>query len=397
VSDVGRPGIPTRVLVGLHYLKHAYGESDESVVARWVENPYWQYFCGYEFLQHAVPCHPTALVKWRQRLESDGIEKLLQALLATALRTGALDERDLAQVNVDPTVQEKAIAFPTDARLYHKARVAVVREAKKAGVKFRQSYARVGKKALFKQQCYARARQGKRADKEKKKLHNYLGRVVRDIERKVTEPADAFKELLKRARRIYEQKKDDQHKLYSLHAPEVECIAKGKAHKKYEFGCKVAVATTSKSNWVVAAQAHHGNPYDGATLKGTINQVEKLTGHRPKEATCDRGYRGSEYHPEDVRIHLTGQHKARGALKKLFQRRNAIEPVIGHEKQDHGLGRNYLQGAEGDRINALLAGCGFNLRKLLRAFSVALQNWLAGLLFKVFTRRQHRSYVWVTV
>jgi IS5 family transposase len=193
-------------------------------------------------------------------LESDGIEKLLQALLATALRTGALDERDLAQVNVDTTVQEKAIAFPTDARLYHKARVAVVREAKKAGVKFRQSYARVGKKALFKQQGYARARQGKRADKEKKKLHNYLGRVVRDIERKVTEPADAFKELLKRARRIYEQKKDDQHKLYSLHAPEVECIAKGKAHKKYEFGCKVAVATTSKSNWVVAAPARARQP-----------------------------------------------------------------------------------------------------------------------------------------
>jgi transposase, IS5 family len=391
VTDVGRPGVPTRLLVGLHYLKHAYGESDESVVARWVENPYWQYFCGYEFLQHELPCHPTALVKWRQRLQSDGVEKLLQELLGTALRTGALNERDLAAVNVDTTVQEKAIAFPTDARLYHKARVAVVREAKKAGVKLRQSYSRVGKKALFKQQCYARARQAKRAEKEKKKLHNYLGRVLRDVARKLTEPSAAFQELLQRARRIHTQKKDDRQKLYSLHAPEVECIAKGKAHKKYEFGCKTAVATTSNSNWVVAMQARHGNPYDGATLKGTLDQVARLTGQRPQKALCDRGYRGSDHHPEDVTIHLTGQHKARGTLKKLFQRRSAIEPVIGHEKHAHGLGRNYLKGEEGDRINAILAGCGFNLRKLLRAFSCALRNWLSGLLVKLFTTGWRRS------
>jgi transposase, IS5 family len=383
VADVGRPGVPTRLLVGLHYLKHAYGESDESVVARWVENPYWQYFCGYEFLQHALPCHPTALVKWRQRLQADGIEKLLQELLATALRTGALDERDLARVNVDTTVQEKAIAFPTDARLYQKARVAVVREAKKAGVPLRQSYSRVGKKALFKQQCYARARQAKRADKEKKKLHNYLGRVLRDVERKLENPSKKFQELLERAQRIHTQKKDDKQKLYSVHAPEVECIAKGKAHKKYEFGCKTAVATTSKSNWIVATQAFHGNPYDGATLKGTLDQMERLTGSRAQEATCDRGYRGCEHHPEDVKIHLAGQHKARGVLKKLFRRRSAIEPVIGHEKHDHGLGRNYLKGEEGDRINALLAGCGFNLRKLLRAFSFARRNWLSVLIFKL--------------
>ena len=382
VADVGRPGIPTRLLVGLHYLKHAYHESDESVVARWVENPYWQYFCGYAFLQHELPCHPTALVKWRQRLQADGVEKLLQQLLTTALRTGALDERELAQVNVDTTVQEKAIAFPTDARLYHKARVAVVREAKKAGVPLRQSYARVGKKALFKQQCYARARQAKRAEKEKKKLHNYLGRVLRDVERKLEQPSEKFQALLGHAQRIYTQKKEDQQKVYRVHAPEVECIAKGKAHKKYEFGCKTAVATTSKSNWIVATQALHGNPYDGATLKGTIDQMERLTGQRPKEAICDRGYRGSDHHPADVKVHLVGQHKARGVLKTLFQRRSAIEPVISHEKQDHGLGRNHLKGQEGDRINALLAGCGFNLRKLLRAFSFALRTWLSGLLFK---------------
>ena|SRR5436190_5253781 len=382
-EEVGRPGVPTRLLVGLHYLKHAYNESDESVVEKWIENPYWQYFCGYEFFQHQLPCHPTSLVKWRQRLKADGVEKLLKEVLATAVRSGALLEKDLQCVTVDTTVQEKAVAFPTDARLYQKARVAVVRAAQKAGVKLRQSYQRVGKKALFNQSRYARARQLKRARKEEKKLRTYLGRVVRDVERKLPTPSDQFKELLTNAKRIQGQKRGDTQKLYSVHAPEVECIAKGKAHKKYEFGCKTSVATTSKSNWIVATQAHHGNPYDGATLKPTIDQIERLTGVRPKQAVVDRGYRGKEHHPEDVKIHIPGQHKARGALKKLFKRRSAIEPVIGHDKQDHGLERNHLKGKEGDRINALLAGCGFNLRKLLRAFSCALLNWLSEIVFKL--------------
>src|SRR5215813_4173505 len=187
-EEMGRPGAPTRLLVGLHYLKHAYNESDESVIEKWVENPYWQYFCGYEFFQHQWPCHPTSLVKWRQRLKADGVEKLLKEVLATAIRSGALAEKDLQCVTVDTTVQEKAVAFPTDARLYQKARVAVVREAQKAGVKLRQSYRRVGKKALFNQSRYARARQLKRARKEEKKLRTYLGRVVRDVERKLPAP-----------------------------------------------------------------------------------------------------------------------------------------------------------------------------------------------------------------
>ena len=382
-EEVGRPGVPTRLLVGLHYLKHAYHESDESVVERWVENPYWQYFCGYEFFQHLLPCHPTSLVKWRGRIKAEGVEKMLKELLSTAVRSQALDARDLDRVNVDTTVQEKAVAFPTDARLYEKARLTVVRQAQKAGIKLRQSYKRVGKKALYDQARYARARQIRRAKKESKKLRNYLGRVLRDVERKLPDPSPSFKELLENAARIHRQEKNDSPKLYSLHAPEVECIAKGKAHKKYEFGCKVALVTTSKSNWVVGIEAHHGNPYDGATLKASINQTERLTGIRPKEAFVDRGYRGKEHHPEDVKVHITGQHKASRALKRHFKRRNAIEPVIGHEKQDHGLGRNYLKGKEGDRINALLAGCGFNLRKLLRAFSCALQNWLSELVFKL--------------
>ncbi len=380
-ESLGAPAIPTRLMVGLHYLKHAYNESDESVVEKWIENPYWQYFCGYEFFQHELPCHPTSLVKWRQRLKSGGVEQLLKQVLATAVRTGALDEKDLQCVIVDTTVQEKAIAFPTDSRLYHKAREAVVREAQKAGVKLRQSYKRVGKKALYNQSRYARASQFKRARKQEKKLQTLLGRVLRDVDRKLPEPSDKFKKLLTNAKRIHAQKRDDKNKLYSVHAPEVECIAKGKAHKKYEFGCKTSVATTANSNWIVGTAAHHGNPYDGATLKPTIDQIERLTGVRPKKAVVDRGYRGQDHHPADVEIHIAGQHKARSSLKKLFKRRNAIEPVIEHDKHDHGLGRNYLKGEEGDRINALLSGCGFNLRKLLRAFSCALRNWLSEIIF----------------
>jgi transposase, IS5 family len=387
-EEMGRPGAPTRLLVGLHYLKHTYDESDESVVEKWVENPYWQYFCGYEYFQHELPCHPTSLVKWRQRIKAEGVEKMLKEILSTAVRSEALDSKDVERVNVDTTVQEKAIAFPTDARLYEKARSAVVREAQKAEVLLRQSYKRVGKEALYNQSRYARAQQIKRARKETRKLRNYLGRVLRDVGRKLSKPSEKFKELLSNATRIYTQEKNDKQKLYSIHAPEVECIAKGKAHKKYEFGCKVAFVTTSKSNWIVGVQAHHGNPYDGATLKDSINQTERLSGVRPKEAFVDRGYRGKEHHPEDVKVHITGQHKARGALKKRFKRRNAIGPVIGHEKQNHGLGRNHLKGQEGDRINALLSGCGFNLRKLLRAFSCALQNWLSGLVFKLRTGLQ---------
>lgn len=384
-ESVGAPAIPTRLMIGLHYLKHAFNESDESVVGKWIENPYWQYFCGYEFFQHELPCHPTSLVKWRQRLKADGVEKLLKEILATAVRTDALNEKDLQCVVVDTTVQEKAIAFPTDSRLYQKARETVVREAQKEGVKLRQSYKRVGKKALYNQSRYARAGQFKRARKQQRKLKTFLGRVLRDVERKLPEPSKKFKELLTNAKRIHTQKRGDKNKLYSLHAPEVECIAKGKAHKKYEFGCKTSVATTANSNWIVATDAHHENPYDGATLKPTIDQIKRLTGARPKEAVVDRGYRGKDHHPEDVRIHIAGQHKARGALKKLFKRRNAIEPVIGHDKHDHGLGRNHLKGKEGDRINALLAGCGFNLRKLLRAFSCALRNWLSEIVFKLNT------------
>jgi IS5 family transposase len=371
-DQVGRPGVPTRLMVGLHYLKHSFDESDESVVERFVENPYWQYFCGFEYFQHELPIDPSSMSRWRKRIGPDGIECLLSETLATAKRSKLLGKTHLKRVNVDTTVQEKAIAFPTDARLYEKMRCCLVREAEHRGIKLRQSYRRLGKRALQKQSRYAHARQLKRARRETRRLRTYLGRVLRDLRRKCPAPDAPLVGLFALAERLIAQQRHDSQKLYSIHAPEVECIAKGKAHKRYEFGCKVQVATTSRDHWVVAVDAIHGNPYDGHTLSGTIDQVERLTGQRPVQAFCDRGYRGKDHHPDDVEVYISGRRGLKRNLKKLLRGRSAIEPVIGHLKSESRMDRNYLLGRDGDRMNAMLAGCGANLRKLLRAFVLAI-------------------------
>ena len=367
-EGLGRPALPTRLLVGLHYLKHLAQVSDEAVVASWVENPYWQYFCGEQHFQHRFPCDPSSLVRWRQRVGADGVEKLFRETLEAAQRAQALKPAEINCVNVDTTVQEKAIAFPTDARLYHKARRVLVRLARQLHFRLRQSYERVGKKALVRQGRYGAAQQLKRARRETKKLRVYLGRVLRNVERYCGPLREPQARLLITARRILEQQREDHGKVYSLQAPEVECIAKGKAHRRYEFGCKVRIVTTSKAGWIVGIDAEHGNPYDGATLRAAISQVEKLTGVKPEEAFADKGYRGSEHHPEGVAVYLSGRKNLSGRLTKLLRRRAAIEPVIGHMKQDHGMERNHLLGTAGDRINAMLSGCAWNLKKLWREF-----------------------------
>jgi len=371
VENKGRPGKPIRLLVGLHYLKHMYDESDESVVERFLENPYWQYFCGYEYFEHEFPLEPTSMVKWRHRIGSVGMEKLFYQTLKTAQELGLLTKSHFNKVNIDTTVQEKAIAYPTDARLYYKMRERLVVEAKRRGIELRQNYRRLSRKALVKQGRYSHARQMKRAVRETKKLKIYLGRVTRDIRRKCKEIDTGLSELIKMSERLLSQKREDKDKLYSVHAPEVECIAKGKVHKRYEFGCKVSVATTSRDNWVVGIQAHHGNPYDGHTLKSAIEQIKQITSYTVKDAYCDKGYRGYDYDGE-TDVHIVGQSNREKpitrSLLKWLKRRNAIEPKIGHLKTDSRMDRNYLKGIEGDRINALLAGCGANLRKLMKAF-----------------------------
>jgi IS5 family transposase len=377
-SDQGRPGVPTRLMVGLHYLKHMYDESDESVVERWVENPYWQYFCGFEYLQHELPIDPSSMTRWRNRIGAKRMKMLLKVTIETAKKLGLLKHHHASRVNVDTTVQEKAIAFPTDQRLYQKARVKLVKEAKKRGIRLRQSYTRLGRRAFSKHGRYAHARQWKRARKMTRKLKTYLGRVIRDIERKCPKPDVDLEVLLEISKAIYEQKRDDTNKVYSLHALEVECISKGKAHKRYEFGCKVAAVSTSTSNWVLDVEALDGNPYDGHTLKGSLDNAEENSGFKVKESYCDKGYRGGAKDVPGVDVYLSGSRRLTRAKRKRLKRRQAIEPIIGHMKTDNRMGRNFLKGIEGDKNNAVLAGCGFNMRKLYRAVARFVRELLLG-------------------
>jgi len=384
-EELGRPGVNTRLMVGLMYLKHAFNESDESVVARWVENPYWQYFCGLDYMQHELPVDPSMMSKWRKRVGAERLETLLEATIHTALSMKAVKPKELQRVNVDTTVQEKAIAFPTDARLYQKMRIALVSRAKQLNLPLRQSYQFVGKKVLFKQSRYAHAKQMRRAAKMTRKLKTLLGRVVRDIERKARKVRgqiadEPLRELLALAHRLLAQERNSKHKLYSVHAPEVECIAKGKAHKRYEFGCKASVATTSKSNWIVGAHALHGNPYDGHTLQRAIEQVERLTRQRAENVIVDKGYQGHGYTgAAQVHVVRTIPKRATRAVRRMLKRRAAVEPTIGHLKSDNRLSRNHLTGKAGDQINTLLAAAGYNLRKLLR--------WIVFLPILVLLRR----------
>ncbi len=283
-------------------------------------------------------------------------------------------ETSLAIVNVDTTVQDKAIAFPTDARLLHKARVALVRRARKTGIELRQSYERVGKAAFVRSQRYAHARQMNRAKAQTRKLRTYLGRTIRDIERK-THGNEAlqehFERLLQVTRRIHSQPRKraegDPPKLYSVHAPETECIAKGKAHKPYEFGVKVGIVSTNKESFVIGAKSLPGNPYDGHTLKACIEQAERVSGIKPKEAYTDRGYRGHSCTTMNLKVWIAGAKRGvTAAIHRKLKRRNAVEPVIGHMKSDGRLARNFLKGVEGDAMNALLCGAGHNLRKILK-------------------------------
>jgi transposase, IS5 family len=371
--DNGRPGGSVRLMAGLLLLKDMKGLSDEEVCAVWRENPYFQYFCGEEFFQHRLPVEPPSLSIFRKRIGAEGMERLLQETIRMGLKTGVVTTKDVQRVNVDTTVQEKAVRFPTDTQLCHKAREELLKTAEHYDVEVRQSYVRKSKQAVFLANKYMAARQMNRGRKQIKKVRNYLGRVIRDLERAMDRAPSleaAFRDDLTKARKIYDQAADPKtpDKIYSWHAPEVECIAKGKAHKKYEFGCKASIASTNAGNFIVGAMAHHGRPYDGHTLATVLEQIARLTGVKPNEANVDLGYRGHGIKGEDTEIIFS--HQKRGitpAKRKRQKRRNAIEPIIGHCKNDRKVGpRNWLHGKVGDQINALAMAIGFNLRKILR-------------------------------
>jgi len=373
----GHPALSTRLMAGLHILKYADNLSDEELCARWVENPYYQHFCGEEFFCHELPFDRSSMTRWRQRMGEEKVAALLQESLSVAVRVGAAKPSDFRRVIIDTTVGEKNVAFPTDAKLCHRARERLVNQAKAAGIDLRQSYRRVGKNALIMQQRYAHAKHYKRARRQLRKLRTYLGRTIRDIQRKIKgrpELEQAFLHPLWLANRVMTQRPRDDipKKIYSLHAPEVECIGKGKAHRPYEFGVKVSIATTLNrckgGQFAVHAKALPGRPYDGHTLKTILPEIEAHTGAALKRILADAGYKGHNALLEHkFKVFTTGQkRRMTPAIKRQMRRRAAVEPVIGHIKNQHRMNRNYLAHTRGDAINPILAAAGYNFRLILK-------------------------------
>jgi IS5 family transposase len=366
-------------MIALLYLKHAFNDSDEGVVARWADTPRWQFFSGCAYYEDRQPCDATTLVKFRQLLGEEGVEELLAQTINVAVELKLIKPQELSRVIVDSTVQHKAIAHPTDSRLLETARIKLVEAAKDAGIHLKQTFAKEGKELGRKAGRYAHARQFKRMRRAIKRQRTIVGRLHREIDRKASAIGQAVREALgetlNKARRIVDQSgqrkaADGQPKLYAWHAPEVDCISKGKAKTPYEFGVKVGIASTLKGNLIVGARAFHGNPYDGHTLREQLEQATILmqdSQAKPATAFVDLGYRGVDNDNPDVHIVHRGKSKRISAQeRKLLKRRQAIEPIIGHLKADHRMDRCHLKGETGDRLHAVLCAAGYNIRWLLR-------------------------------
>ncbi|MEI7515786.1 MAG: IS5 family transposase [Betaproteobacteria bacterium] len=378
-SNAGRPRVALRTIIALLYLKHAFNESDEGVVQRWSETPVWQFFGGRAYFDQALPCDSTTLVKFRALLGEAGVEELLAQTITAAVDMALISAKELATVVVDSTVQPKAIAHPTDSKLLETARQKLVQAAKDAGIGLKQTFAKEGRLLRFKAGRYAHAKQFKRMGRAIKRQRTIVTRIARQVERGATAltqaARDALQGSLAKARQIVAQAASRKNtgtapKPYAWHAPEGECIAKGKSRTPYEFGVKVGIAATLKHNLIVGARSFAGKPYDGHTLHEQLEQASILmqqTGQEPLTAYVDLGYRGVDADNPDISIKHRGKFKTlTNQERKLLKRRQAIEPIIGHLKADHRMDRCYLLGEQGDRLNAVLCAAGYNIKWLLR-------------------------------
>ena len=382
-SHTGRPAKPIRLMVSLMLLKHLENLGDETVVAQWVENPYWQYLSGEDFFQWHFPCDPTDLVYFRKRIGEQGAEFLFKV-------SAGLHELKLKEIVVDTTVQPNNITYPTDTKLYKKIITFLNKLAKKYKVKQRQSYVRVVKKLVMAQKFRRRKNGAKIANAAVRKIRTIAGRLLREMQRKLDfETLQAYQKHFELFSRALKQRRTDKDKVYSIHEPETFCIAKGKDHKKYEYGSKVSLAMTKDSAVIVGAMAFKKSPNDGLTLEPQLEQCRKLWGEAPEAVITDRGYQGKNKIGETqvVRPRKLSQNTTRYQKIKFrnqLRRRVAIEPVIGHLKQSHRMGRNYLLGSMGNSMNVLLAAMAFNTRKWMRKFFVFLENKWTELHFFLF-------------
>ena len=396
-SAAGRPRLPIRLMSALLYLKHAFNLSDEELVERWAENVVWQYFSGQTYYEPRLPCDATQVGRFRTAIGEAGVEELLKATIDTAVTTKAVRPAEFERVIVDSTVQEKAIAHPVDSRLLEIARAKVVQAAQFAGITLKQTFVKEGKELRRKAGGYAHAKQFKRLRRAVKRQRTILGVVIREIKRKLTTASTEasstitrLNTLLERAERIRTQQPKDKNKLYALHAPEVECIGKGKARKPYEFGVKTSIAVTHKSGLMVGARTFPGNPYDGHVLNQQLEQTTILledTGKSPKQVIVDLGYRGVDKDNPTVQIIHRGKYKSlTKQQRRWLKRRQAVEPAIGHLKSDNRLDRCWLHGQLGDALHAVLCAAGYNLRWLLRAMvRLGLAASFLRLLFRLLS------------
>jgi IS5 family transposase len=385
-SDNGRPAKPIRLMVSLLMLKHIRNLSDESVVEQWAENSYYQYFGGVSSFVAAPPCEASELVHFRKRIGEQGIELIFKE----SIRINGDDSND-PHVSVDTTVQEKNITFPTDNKLHRKIIKKCQQIASTEQLPVRQSYTRILKKLGVDQRFRHHPKNKSKARKADRKVKTIAGRLVRELERNLP-PGSMHQDDLSLFKKVLAQKRNDTGKIYSLHEPEVQCISKGKEHKKYEFGNKVSVVHTQNTGVIVGAKSFR-NEYDGHTLEPSLQQVEKLTGTIPRTASVDRGYRGvTQIGETQVQIPKPFNDKKQSKyqqrkLKKSFKRRAAIEPVIGHLKADHRLSRNFYKGIFGDNINVMLSAAAFNFKRMMNIWKQIFLAFLCHLyhyLYRVF-------------
>lgn len=369
----GRTALPSRMVVGLLLLKQMNDLSDEEVCAKFIENPYFQYFCGNKYFEHKIDLTSESLTNWRKRLGNEIFQQILVETIALGLAEEVISPKELSEVISDTTVQEKNITYPTDGKLLCKALEQVVELGLACGVKFRQTYKRTAPRLKNNAARLSHARKPAQAKRETKRLRTLLGRVIRESERQIENLKDVSQSLLQQfkdkvaiAKQVFEQKRDSKDKIYSMHEPEVSCIAKGKAHKKYEFGSKVGIVSTIKNSFILAVDSFIGNPYDGKTLSNLLIQTELNTGENITTVVLDKGYRGcKKAHPE-IKIMLSGDRNLSPSEKNKLKQRSKIEPTIGLMKSKCRMDLNRLKGSIGDKLNATLAAVAYNLRMILR-------------------------------
>ena len=375
----GRPPKPIRLMVGILLLKQLKNLSDESIVEYWKQNPYFQYFCGFSDYQASVPCHPTELVKFRNRIGKKGMEFIFK--MSVELHGTAAEE---SQVIVDSTVQESNMTFPTDGKLAIKIVIHLIRIAKKENIKLRRSFKKEVKELRILLRFFRHPRKLKKALGAMKRLREIAKITLRDIDRKFKDNMELhtkYSEVFYLYMRVLLQEKNTPNKIYSLHELDAYAINKGKDHKGYEFGTKASIVTTKDTCIIVGVAAHQTNIHDSKTLQEVLTNATNNRSTPIAEAICDRGYRGTKevkIEEDTIEISIPGTVLKRDTLKQKevkqekFRRRAAIEPIIGHMKSDYRMARNYLKGFTGDEINLLLAASAFNLKKWMNIYFYAV-------------------------